>query len=159
MAEMSNFKNKRKLLMSIFKKFEESNAQRYTNALHAGYHTEQHEANKKPKGRKWILVVTMVVAVVIAAIVGFGYLRPAWCYKKGKEAYEVKDYAQAVSWFRKAAELGVARAQINLALCYYKGEGVTKNLEQARFWARKALQSDDIEEWRESNLKSWGLVE
>ncbi|MCX8500810.1 MAG: hypothetical protein ORO03_03835 [Alphaproteobacteria bacterium] len=35
-----------------------------------------------------------------------------------------QDYAQAVSWYRKAAEQGHANAQFNLGIMYGKGQGV-----------------------------------
>ena len=45
-----------------------------------------------------------------------------------------KDDAQAVYWFRKAAEQGDAKAQNNLGSRYYKGIGVPKDEETAYFW-------------------------
>ena len=38
------------------------------------------------------------------------------CYESG--AGVPKDTAQAVVWYRKAAEQGLARAQCNLGICY-----------------------------------------
>ena len=38
-----------------------------------------------------------------------------------------KDEAEAVKWFRKAAEQNYARAQYNLGLRYIKGQGVAKD--------------------------------
>ena len=37
---------------------------------------------------------------------------------------EVKDYGEAVKWYRKSAEQGNAKAQYNLGCCYDFGEGV-----------------------------------
>ncbi len=42
--------------------------------------------------------------------------------------------AQAVQWYRKAAEQGFARAQFNLGVMYRKGQGVTKNDVRAYVW-------------------------
>jgi uncharacterized protein len=36
-----------------------------------------------------------------------------------------QDYAEAVSWFRKAADQGVAAGQYNLGVMYRDGQGVT----------------------------------
>jgi hypothetical protein len=36
-----------------------------------------------------------------------------------------RDYAQAVEWFRKAAEQGDAMVQYNLGVCYENGNGVS----------------------------------
>lgn len=49
-----------------------------------------------------------------------------------------QNYAQAASWFRKAAKQSHAEAQYNLGISYYKGIGVQKNYEQACFWLKKA---------------------
>ena len=49
-----------------------------------------------------------------------------------------QDYAQAASWFRKAAEQGDALAQYNLGLLYDHGQGVPQDYAQAASWFRKA---------------------
>ena len=46
----------------------------------------------------------------------------------------LKDEAEAVRWFRLAAEQGVASAQFNLGLMYAKGEGVLKDSVLAHMW-------------------------
>ena len=51
-----------------------------------------------------------------------------------------KDDAEAVSWFRKAAEQGHAGAQYNLGLKYARGEGVPKDDAEAVSWYRKAAE-------------------
>ena len=45
-----------------------------------------------------------------------------------------KDSAEAVKWYRKAAEHGNAVAQSNLGLMYANGIGVIKNPAQAHTW-------------------------
>ena len=45
-----------------------------------------------------------------------------------------------MSWYRKAAEQGVAAAQYNLGVCYYKGEGVSQDYVQAVSWWCKAAE-------------------
>jgi TPR repeat protein len=42
--------------------------------------------------------------------------------------------AEAVKWFRKAAEQGDAGAQFNLGMMYYDGEGVARNYVEAYVW-------------------------
>ena len=59
-------------------------------------------------------------------------------YQKGKNAYKSQQYADTVSWLRKAADLGHAAAQTALGYCYEMGDGVTKNLVEAVNWYRKA---------------------
>lgn len=48
------------------------------------------------------------------------------------------DHAKAVSYFRKAAELGHAESQCKLGDCYQLGEGVKKNDTEAVKWFRMA---------------------
>ena len=56
-----------------------------------------------------------------------------------------KDQAQALSWYRKAAEQGHASAQTQLGNCYYKGNGVAKDQAQAVTWWRKAADQGDAQ--------------
>ena len=42
--------------------------------------------------------------------------------------------SQAVKWYRLAAEQGYARAQYNLGISYYNGEGVAEDNVQAYKW-------------------------
>ena len=46
--------------------------------------------------------------------------------------------AEAVKWFRKAADQGVELAQFKLGLCYASGNGVPENKAEAAKWIRKA---------------------
>ena len=50
-----------------------------------------------------------------------------------------QDYAEAVKWYRKAAEQGYADAQYNLGSCYYNGKGVPQNYAEAVKWYCKAV--------------------
>jgi hypothetical protein len=45
-----------------------------------------------------------------------------------------QDYAEAVKWYRKAAEQGHAHAQNNLGAMYHKGQGVHQDYIQAYMW-------------------------
>ncbi|MGB9685874.1 MAG: tetratricopeptide repeat protein, partial [Rectinema subterraneum] len=51
-----------------------------------------------------------------------------------------KDFAEAASWFAKAADQGNAAAQNNLAWLYEQGLGVAKDYEKALYWYRKAAE-------------------
>ena len=54
----------------------------------------------------------------------------SWCRKGTAHYYGVgvpQDYAQAVHWFRKAAEQGHAEAQDSLGRCYEHGHGVPQD--------------------------------
>jgi TPR repeat protein len=49
-----------------------------------------------------------------------------------------QDYAEAVKWFRKAADQGMARAQSDLGFMYADGQGVPQDFAEAVKWFRKA---------------------
>jgi len=49
-----------------------------------------------------------------------------------------QDYAEAVKWFRKAADQGNAVAQSNLGVMYDNGQGVAQDYAEAVKWFRKA---------------------
>jgi TPR repeat protein len=53
-------------------------------------------------------------------------------------AYERADYAEAVRWYRLAADQGYAYAEYNLGWMYDKGEGVPQNDAEAVRWYRLA---------------------
>lgn len=61
--------------------------------------------------------------------------------RKGK----AKDYAEAVLWYRKAAEQGNANAQTNLGFMIEKGYGIKQDYIEAIRWYRKAAeQGNDL---------------
>jgi len=53
------------------------------------------------------------------------------------------DNAQAVAWYRKAAEQGSADGQASLGMMYLFGEGVADDDAEAVKWARKAAEQDN----------------
>ena len=56
-----------------------------------------------------------------------------------------EDYAEAVKWYRKAAEQGQAEAQFTLGLFYYCGNGVKQDYTEAVKWYRKAAEQGDAD--------------
>jgi TPR repeat protein len=56
-----------------------------------------------------------------------------------------KDPAEAVKWFRKAAEQNYDAAQNDLGVCYAQGKGVRKDYAEAVKWWRKAAEQNDVE--------------
>jgi hypothetical protein len=54
-----------------------------------------------------------------------------------------KDKAEAVPWYRWAAEQGYALAQYNLGYMYANGQGIPKDEAEAVRWYRKAVEQDD----------------
>jgi len=56
-----------------------------------------------------------------------------------------QDYAQAATWFRKAASQGDAAAQTILGELYAQGHGVAQDNTQAANWYRKAAEQGNTE--------------
>ena len=54
-----------------------------------------------------------------------------------------EDYAEALKWYRKAAEQGYPLAQSNLGGMYANGLGVAQDYTEAVDWYRKAAEQDD----------------
>ena len=52
-----------------------------------------------------------------------------------------QDYAEAVKWYRLAAEQGLVEAQSNLGRMYYYGLGVAQDFVTAHMWANIAAAS------------------
>lgn len=51
-----------------------------------------------------------------------------------------QDFTQAEQWFRKAAEQGVAPAQLNLGTMLLSGQGVAMNQQEGAAWVQKAAE-------------------
>ena len=57
-------------------------------------------------------------------------------YYTGQGAHQ--DYAEALRWYRKAAEQGYAEAQYNLGAMYFTGGGVHQDFHLSKEWFGKA---------------------
>ena len=57
-------------------------------------------------------------------------------HEKGRGV--LRDYGEAVKWYRLAAEQGDTEAQYNLGVMYGKGQGVPQDYVQARMWLNLA---------------------
>ena len=71
-------------------------------------------------------------------------------YEKGENFYYgrngfAQSYADAVSWYRLAAEQGHAMAQSDLGFMYEKGRGVGQDYGEAVKWYRKAAEQGDAD--------------
>ena len=49
-----------------------------------------------------------------------------------------QDYAEAMRWYRLAADQGHATAQLKIGLLYASGKGVPLDVAEALRWLRKA---------------------
>lgn len=110
-----------------------------------------------PTSPPWVLIA--IVSMVLGGLGYFGIaaLQVKWSqyiqnenedataqFNLGLKYYNgngvIKDPAQAVTWWNKAAEQGHADAQYWLGLMYGNGEGVTKNFKQQLAWYTKAAK-------------------
>jgi hypothetical protein len=60
-----------------------------------------------------------------------------WWHMTGEHGFKV-DYAEAMKWNLKAYKQGHSEGANNIGELYEKGLGVTKDIEQAKFWYKKA---------------------
>ena len=77
-------------------------------------------------------------------------------YEKGDGV--PKDIAQAVIWYRKAAEQGHAKAQFALGLSYDNGEGVPQDYQQAYAWFSVAAANGVADAVTNRDLTAKGLT-
>ena len=68
-------------------------------------------------------------------------------YDKGQGV--PRDDAQAVKWYRLAADQGVAKAQTNLGVKYANGRGVPQDDVQAHMWFNLAAAQGQGETYRD----------
>lgn len=64
-------------------------------------------------------------------------------FGRGFQAYQSQDYAQALQWYRKAAEQGYPQAQTEIGLMIAHGYGVAKDCTIARQWLERAAAAGD----------------
>ena len=100
--------------------------------------------------------------IALAVVLLFGFATPVWAgaYEElllraaqGEAEAQYKlgiiytngqgvalDFAEAVKWFRKAAEQGHAGAQNDLGGMYYRGRGLPRDFSEALKWSRRATE-------------------
>jgi TPR repeat protein len=85
------------------------------------------------------LLTTLVILTGLLGSAGAVWADAEDDFYKGYKAYQAGDYAEALKWYRKAAEQGYASAQYNLGNGYRRGKGVTQDYAEAVRWYRKAV--------------------
>jgi TPR repeat protein len=83
-------------------------------------------------------MMKLIQAGLVAVVMSLGSMS-AWAeqkedYDKANSYFNVKNYAEAALWFRKAAEQGNAVAQKNLGDLYGIGRGVPQDYITALMW-------------------------
>ena len=66
-------------------------------------------------------------------------------HRRGTEAFNRRDYAEALQWYRKSADQGDPRGQIVVGQFFSYGWGMPRNDTQALIWYRKAADQGDAE--------------
>jgi TPR repeat protein len=69
-----------------------------------------------------------------------------------------QDPAEALKWFRKAAEQGEARGLFNLGIAYSRGNGVPQDYVQAHVWFSLAALLASEKEDRDGAAKARDLL-
>ena len=64
-------------------------------------------------------------------------------YEKGEGV--AIDYAEAVQWYRKSADMDNSSAQYRLGRLYERGQGVEQNKEEAIKWYKKASKQGHVD--------------
>jgi TPR repeat protein len=80
-----------------------------------------------------VLVTLFSLSLVSLAYAGFD---------EGQAAYDRGDYVTAYEEFKALAEQGHPKAQFNLGLMYYSGQGVPQNNAEALKWFHKAAEQE-----------------
>lgn len=81
---------------------------------------------------KKVLMLKKILPCLLCSILCFGSVNAV----PEEEHYTEARKIEAFNWFRSAAEQGNARAQWDLAVMYYDGEGVPQNYTEAVKWFR-----------------------
>jgi len=77
-----------------------------------------------------------VAATLASAVLALSFSPPltAGPFEDGMAAYDKGDHSTAMRYWRGLADQGNPAAQSNLALMYFKGQGVPRDYVQAYMW-------------------------
>jgi TPR repeat protein len=73
--------------------------------------------------------------------------------RRGDAAYDRKDYAEAMRWYRVSAKQGYALGEANIGFLYAKGFGVKQDFKESVRWYRMAAEKGQIEAQHNLALK------
>ena len=79
-----------------------------------------------------MLFLSLLLALGVASV-GPATAGP---FEDAKAAYQAGDYAEALRWYRLAAEQGNVPSQVSLGFFYEFGEGVVQDYAEAARWYR-----------------------
>ena len=90
------------------------------------------------------LLTTLVILTGLLGSAGAVWADAEDDFNTGRAAYNAGDEAEAVKWYRKAAEQGHAKAQTSLGWMIEKGKGVNQDYNEALKWWRKAAEQGNL---------------
>ncbi len=109
-------------------------------AVHSGATSAGRKTMTTPKAK----FAGLVLIAALCAGFTLGLTAPAGAgWYEGVAAYDRGDYATALREWRPLAEQGDAKAQFNLGVMYYNGQGVPKEYAEAVKWYRKSAEQGD----------------
>lgn len=75
--------------------------------------------------------------------------------RRGDDAYDRKDYVEAMRWYRQSAAQGYALGEANIGFLYAKGYGVPQDFKEAVHWYLMAVEKGQREAQHNLALKYW----
>ena len=76
-------------------------------------------------------------------------------YRRAHDAYDNKDYETALPIWQELAAEGNASAQLALGILYFKGEGVSQDLNEAIRWFERAAISGNVQAMFNLGIAYW----
>ncbi len=66
-------------------------------------------------------------------------------FRKGYQYDQVKNYIEAMYWYKKAAEKAYSSAFLNMGVLYFNGKGVPQNYVEAMNWYKQAAERNNAQ--------------
>ncbi len=82
----------------------------------------------------------LILSLVVIVTLSFGAT-----LEDARIAYNKKDFATAIKIYELLANQGNMEAQYELALVYYAGEGIERDLQKADKWSRKSAEQGNLD--------------
>lgn len=92
-----------------------------------------------------VIAGTAAVAQTAAPLVTAQAVSPEEANRRGDNAFDRKDYAEAMRWYRQAADQGYPTGEANIGYLYSKGFGVKQDFGEAVYWYRRAAEKGQVE--------------
>jgi SH3-like domain-containing protein len=91
------------------------------------------------------LVQIVVLTITFLLLVSGNVIAESNTYNQALDAYNNEDYKTALPIWRRLAAEGSADAQYALGVAYFKGEGVSRDLNDSMKWFEQAANSGNVQ--------------